>query len=67
MKLRPFICIYSAALLLWLGLTFVTSQSVQRYRSSDSDPVTSANPKPIDQTKATNSDPKHERTFSTSR
>ncbi|MEY5019990.1 MAG: hypothetical protein RLZ22_1078, partial [Verrucomicrobiota bacterium] len=35
MKLRPFICMYSAALLAWLGLTFVTPQPAQRYRPSD--------------------------------
>ncbi|MEY5012835.1 MAG: hypothetical protein RLY69_550, partial [Verrucomicrobiota bacterium] len=40
MKLRPFICMYSAALLAWLGLTFVTPQPAQRYRPSDADPVT---------------------------
>ena len=35
MKLRPFIFIYSAALLLWLGLTYVTPQPVQQNQLND--------------------------------
>jgi hypothetical protein len=67
MKLRPFICMYSAALLAWLGLTFVTPQPAQRYRPSDADPVTNATPKPIDQTEAANSKSEREWIFSSSR
>jgi hypothetical protein len=62
MKLRPFIFIYSAALLLWLGLTYVTPQPAQRYRSADATSAKTAVPKPepTDETKAANSDSKSE-------
>jgi hypothetical protein len=68
MKLRPFIFIYSAALLLWLGLTFVTPQSVQRYRPTDAASAKTAAPKPelTDETKAANSDSKPAWTVSAS-
>ncbi len=68
MKLRPFIFIYSAALLLWLGLTFVTPQPVHRYRPVDATPAQTAVPKPepTDETKAANSDSKSEWTVSAS-
>ncbi len=68
MKLRPFIFIYSAALLLWLGLTYVTPQPVQRYRPSDAASAKTATPKPepTDETKAANSDSKSEWTVSAS-
>jgi hypothetical protein len=66
MKLRSFIVIYSAALLLWLGLTFVTPQSVQRYRPTDAASAKTAAPEPTDETKAANSDSKSEWTVSTS-
>ena len=68
MKLRPFIFIYSAALLLWLGLTFVTPQSVQRYRPTDAASAKTAAPKPelTDETKAANSDSKSAWTVSAS-
>jgi hypothetical protein len=60
MKLRPFICIYSAALLAWLGLTFVTPQPAQRYRPTAVASAKTATPKPesTDETKAANSDSK---------
>jgi hypothetical protein len=68
MKLRPFIFIYSAALLLWLGLTFVTPQPAQRYRPADATSAKTAVPKPepTDETKAANSDSKPEWTVSAS-
>jgi hypothetical protein len=68
MKLRPFIFIYSAALLLWLGLTFVTPQPAQRYRPTDATSAKTAAPKPgpTDETKATNSDNKPAWTVSAS-
>jgi hypothetical protein len=68
MKLRPFIVVYSAALLLWLGLTFVTPQPAQRYRPTDATSAKTAAPKPesTDETKATNSDNKPAWTVSAS-
>lgn len=45
MKLRPFIVVYSAALLLWLGLTFVTPISAQRYRKPSASATAPATPK----------------------
>jgi hypothetical protein len=68
MKLRPFIVVYSAALLLWLGLTFVTPQPAQRYRPTDATSAKAATPKPepTDETKAANSDNKPAWTVSAS-
>jgi hypothetical protein len=68
MKLRPFIFIYSAALLLWLGLTFVTLQPAQRYRPTDAASAKTAAPKPepTNETKAANSDSKPAWTVSAS-
>jgi len=68
MKLRPFIFIYSATLLLWLGFTFVTPQSAQRYRPTDatSDQTAAPKPEPTDETKAANSDSKPAWTVSAS-
>jgi hypothetical protein len=68
MKLRPFIVVYSAALLLWLGLTFVTPQPAQRYRPTDATSAKTAAPKPesTDETKAANSDSKPAWTVSAS-
>jgi len=69
MKLRPFIFIYSAALLLWLGLTYVTPQPVQRYRPAGTASAKTATPKPesTDDTKAANFDSKPAWTVSASR
>jgi hypothetical protein len=69
MNLRSFIVAYSAALLVWLGLTFVTPQSVQRYRPTDAASAKTAAPKaePTDETKAANSDSKPAWTVSVSR
>lgn len=69
MKLRPFIVVYSATLLLWLGLTYVTPQPVQRYRPTDTASAKTATPKPepTDETKAANSDSKPTWTVSASR
>jgi hypothetical protein len=68
MKLRPFIVVYSAALLLWLGLTYVTPQPVQRYRPTGTTFAKAAAPKPepTDETKAANSDSKPAWTVSAS-
>ena len=68
MKLRPFIVVYSAALLLWLGLTFVTTQSVQLYRPTDATSAKTAVSKPesTNETKAANSESKPAWTVSAS-
>lgn len=67
MKLRPFIFIYSAALLAWLGLTFVTPQSVQRYRPSAPTSAKTPMPKPADQANMAISVSQAERAASASR
>ena len=69
MKLRSFIFIYSAALLLWLGLTYVTPQPAQRYRPSDAASAKTATPKPepTDETKAENLVSEPQRSISASR
>ncbi len=68
MKLRPFIFIYSAALLAWLGLTYVTPQPAQRYRpiAPASAKTATTKPESTDETKAANSDSKSEWTVSAS-
>lgn len=69
MKLRPFIFIYSATLLAWLGVTYVTPQPTQRYRPSA--PATAKNtptiPAPTEQPKAKNLESEPERSVSASR
>jgi len=67
MKLRPFIFIYSTALLAWLGLTFVTTQSVQRYRPSAPASAKSPMLQPADQANMAISDSQAQRAASASR
>ena len=69
MKLRPFIFVYSATLLAWLGVTYVTPQPTQRYRPSA--PATTKNtptmPAPTEPSEAENLESKPERSVSASR
>jgi len=69
MSLRSFIVAYSATLLVWLGLTFVTPQPVQRYRPTDAASAKTVAPKaePTEETKTANSDSKSGWTVSVSR
>ncbi len=69
MSLRSFIVAYSAALLVWLGLTFVTPQSVQRYRPTDAASAKTVVPKAesTEETNTANSDSKPGWTVSASR
>lgn len=67
MKLRPFIFIYSATLLAWLGLTYVTPQPAQRYRPSSPASAKTAAPKQADPSQAENPDRDEERSVSASR
>ena len=69
MKLRPFIFIYSAALLAWLGLTYMKPQPAQRYRPSAPASAKTATTKPesTSETKAENLVSEPQRSISASR